>query len=148
MNNHNGFTLIELMVVITIVGVLSAVALPKFSDIIAKAHFTKATTVVTQLYTAQTIYEMEDAAFAYPTNNNEFIAFLDVDVEQRAHNFNITITNVDNGNNYSLKAEVKTGIGSSLAGEYFQVDRDFNKRYKGAALYGYAPNFLTGAIED
>ncbi|MBW2185554.1 MAG: type II secretion system protein [Deltaproteobacteria bacterium] len=42
MNNQKGFTLIELIVVIVIMGILSAVAVPKFIDMQGEAHQAKA----------------------------------------------------------------------------------------------------------
>jgi len=40
--SDNGFSLIELMIVIAIIGILVAVALPKFTDMIREAKYTKA----------------------------------------------------------------------------------------------------------
>ncbi len=44
--NNQGFTFIELLLVMVIIGVLAAVAMPKFSNSIVKAHYSHAYTLI------------------------------------------------------------------------------------------------------
>lgn len=55
MKNAKGFTLIELMIVVAIIGILAAVALPAYNDYTKKARFAE---VVTNVGAARTAVEI------------------------------------------------------------------------------------------
>jgi type IV pilus assembly protein PilA len=64
-NKQNGFTLIELMVVIAIIGILAAIAVPKYQDYIAKTRVTEglslaagAKLAVTEVYSSKGATDM------------------------------------------------------------------------------------------
>ena len=71
-----GFTLIELMVVIVIIGILAALAIPKFTDASAKAKMSEAPTTLAGYESAQLAYVAEkgscgaatDLIFILPTS--------------------------------------------------------------------------------
>lgn len=55
-----GFTLIELMVVVIIVGILAAVAIPKMKSNVGKARSTEAQSIVAAINTAALLFATED----------------------------------------------------------------------------------------
>ncbi len=51
-NNQKAFTMVELIFVIVIIGILSAIAIPKLSSTVHQAHLTKAKTVLASVRSA------------------------------------------------------------------------------------------------
>jgi type IV pilus assembly protein PilA len=56
LKRQDGFTLVELMVVVAIIGLLSAVAIPNFKKYQAKAKISEAKLQLSALYTAETAF--------------------------------------------------------------------------------------------
>ena len=83
-----GFTLIELMIVVAIIGILAAVAIPQYQDYTVKAKLSKVTGVVAPIKTALALYNQEQGGFpittapwatiglsAVPTTTNEVFSY-------------------------------------------------------------------------
>ena len=69
MNAQKGFTLIELMIVVAIIGILAAIAIPAYQDYIARAQVTEGVTLASGQKGAVT--EVRSNIGAWPTSNAE-----------------------------------------------------------------------------
>lgn len=58
-SNAKGFSLIELMIVVAIIGILAAIAVPSFQKFQAKARQSEAKGLLSGLYTSEKTYKME-----------------------------------------------------------------------------------------
>ncbi len=66
----SGFTLVELMIVVAIIGILAAVAIPAFSRYVKKSRTAEATQHLNKIWAgAMTYYHTDFFAFGGPTGN-------------------------------------------------------------------------------
>ncbi len=61
---QKGFSLVELMIVVAIIGILAALALPKFSKFQAKARQAEAKSNLSHIYTLETAYHGDNDSYA------------------------------------------------------------------------------------
>ena len=106
MSNRKGFTLIELLIVVVIIGILAAIAIPKFAATKDKAKLASVKTDLRNAMTAQEAYFSDYASYGTFANL------------QLASNFTLSGANADNGsvaasNGYTMtfnNATISTGI--------------------------------------
>ncbi|GAB2878136.1 pilin [Microbulbifer echini] len=80
MKKQQGFTLIELMIVVAIIGILAAVAIPAYQDYTARAQVTEAINLMGGLKTTVTEIYTTDGAFTSADSGSSGIP-ADVDVK-------------------------------------------------------------------
>ena len=72
MRSKKGFTLIELLIVVVIIGILAAIAIPKFSSVKQKGYKTQAIAELQSLKTAQELYFTDSNAYGALANLTGF----------------------------------------------------------------------------
>lgn len=123
---QKGFTLIELMIVIAIVGILAAVALPAYQDYTARAQMSEALTLAEGQKAAVVEYYSDNGTF--PANNTsagiaasntitgKYVAT--VNVSGNASTATITSTMKSSGVNNDIKSKTLTLEGKQNSGSF------------------------------
>ncbi len=62
-NNQKGFTLIELMIVVVIIGILAALAIPRFMTATTRSKQSEAKQILKQIYTMQRTYRQANGNY-------------------------------------------------------------------------------------
>ena len=74
MRNNKGFTLIELLIVVVIIGILAAIAIPKFSATREKAYFAAMKSDMKNLASQEEIYYADNYAYTNSATALTFVA--------------------------------------------------------------------------
>ncbi len=74
MLNRKGFTLIELLIVVVIIGILAAIAIPKFANTKEKAYVASMKSDLRNMVTAQEAYFADNSTYTTALSTAEFSA--------------------------------------------------------------------------
>lgn len=117
-NTKLGFTLIELMIVVVVVSILAAIALPSYNDYVKRARIAEMTSTLSDMRVKMEQYFQDNRAYtgactantvAPPPANTDFFQFT---------------CDIPDANTYTITA---TGIGS-MAGFQYTIDQANNRR--------------------
>lgn len=127
-HNKKGFTLIELMIVVVIIGILAALAIPRFMTATTRSKQSEAKQILKQVYTMQHAYRQGSNPATYGDNGVNIAApgggtFPTIGVEvmtnnlyayamvAAANNFTCTATaNLDDDPTVDLMTITETGV--------------------------------------
>ena len=133
-SRKKGFTLVELVIVVAVITILSAVLVPTFSNVVRKANISSDLSLAKNLNTALTIYDVD----------NDVNDFDDVVIGLKKHGYTIEnlipktngcffvwekdtnqILLIDSENNYEVVFSIKEGYGDPDDSWFFAIS---NKR--------------------
>jgi prepilin-type N-terminal cleavage/methylation domain-containing protein len=88
MEYTKGFTLVELIIVIVIVGILSIVSVPVYKNYVKKAMSTEAKALLGSIITAERIYLAEHGHYRFIEDNDEITNYdKDLGVDARSNKY-------------------------------------------------------------
>lgn len=113
MKTNNGFTLIELMIVIAIIAIVSAIAIPAYTGYLATARMVEAKNNIAALKLAEEEYYLEHNGYCSDISNDNTNLSNACDnlwtVAAGDNGVNFTYTISASGNQYKITATGDTG---------------------------------------
>jgi len=126
MNNRRGFSLVELMVVLVVIGILASLAIPRFMGVTDKAKLSEFKPVLKQAVTLYNAYFQEKETYVTPTGNissgNPDIGF---DLPEGESRFEYS--SVESAEGVVVTAKLKKKIGSYDVGKGADMNQKFQK---------------------
>ena len=133
-----GFTLVELMVVIVIIGILAAVAIPKFVDASQRAKASEFPTQLTAIYNGELAYYAQGACYLTSLQALEDSAYVGVSSTSRWFTYSLRATSTTA---FTASASVAgAGFGAATSTDYGQIDQTDSK-FCTTVLLRYCPSW-------
>lgn len=128
---NQGFTLVELMVVLVIIGILATMAIPKFLGATNKTKAAECKPVLKEIYTLQSAFHIEKDSFAV---NNTTLGFVGPDGSPR---YTYTAARPASAGDPVGTATLNAKLGDAAANDKASIDSVSVLTASAAALAGY-----------
>lgn len=131
---QQGFTLVELMIVVAIIGILAAVALPNYKDYMRRSQLPEATSALATLRIKYEQYYQDNRNYGSASCTNGAVSLTSRDLG--LSKFTVSCELTSSGQGYVLTA---TGSGGQAVGHVFTLDQSnlqTTTKYKGSDVTG------------
>jgi prepilin-type N-terminal cleavage/methylation domain-containing protein len=148
--NQKGFTLVELMVVIVIIGVLAAVAIPKMMAATNKAKAGEGPSILSTISNLQAVYKAEKSEYVdcEKTTHGQSGApatggWADIGLEQNpvSRYYDFEVVTQDDNSAFIAKGVLGVPIGKAPAGESIITIDNNDERTASAQIKELVPNW-------
>jgi prepilin-type N-terminal cleavage/methylation domain-containing protein len=138
LHKTQGFTLVELMVVIVIIGILAAVAIPKFMDASQKAKASEFPTQLTAIYCGELAYQSQGGTYLTSLQALKDSAY--VDIVSAGRWFTYSMPSANTSSFEALATVTGPGFGATTTADYGAIDQT-NSKFCTSNLQRYCPSW-------